>query len=125
MTQTTTPRILIVEDEEASQELLVSYFESENYTVFKASDAEEAEQILERQSVDLILLDITLPGKDGLTLTREIRSRSSVGIILVTQKCDDIDHIVGLELGADDYITKPYDPRELFARAKNLLDRMN
>ena len=71
-----------------------------------------------------MLLDINLPGKDGLTLTRELRSVSSVGIILVTSKDDEIDRIVGLELGADDYVTKPFNPRELLVRAKNLLWRV-
>lgn len=71
-----------------------------------------------------MLLDINLPGKDGLTLTRELRSVSSVGIILVTSKGDEIDRIVGLELGADDYVTKPFNPRELLVRAKNLLWRV-
>jgi two-component system torCAD operon response regulator TorR len=70
------------------------------------------------------LVDINLPGKDGLTLTREIRSRSDVGIILVTGKDEQIDRIVGLESGADDYVTKPFDPRELLSRVKNLLWRL-
>lgn len=119
-----TPRILIVEDEIASLNLLASYFEAENYQVHKATNSEEAEKILARNTIDVILLDINLPGKDGLALTREIRSKSDVGIILVTHKNDDIDRIVGLELGADDYVTKPYNTRELFARVKNLMQRV-
>lgn len=118
------PRILIVEDEVASLNLLASYFEGENYVVHKAKDGDVAEKILAKNTIDVVLLDIKLPGKDGLALTREIRSKSSVGIILVTHKSDDIDRIVGLELGADDYVTKPYNTRELFARVKNLLQRV-
>jgi len=119
-----TPRILIVEDEVASLNLLASYFEKENYLVYKAGCGDEAEKLLKRHTVDVILLDINLPGKDGLALTREIRAQSDVGIVLVTHKDDDIDRIVGLELGADDYVTKPYNIRELFARVKNLLSRV-
>lgn len=119
-----TPRILIVEDEVASLNLLASYFEGENYQVFKAVDSDEAERILAHNTIDVILLDVNLPSKDGLALTREIRGKSDVGIILVTHKDDDIDRIVGLELGADDYVTKPYNTRELFARVKNLVQRV-
>ncbi|PIE37959.1 MAG: DNA-binding response regulator [Gammaproteobacteria bacterium] len=117
--------ILIVEDELASLNLLASYLEAENYMVYKARDGVQAEQILADKVIDVVLLDIRLPGKDGLSLTREIRSQSQVGIILVSQKKDDIDKIVGLEMGADDYITKPYNPRELLVRVKNLLIRLN
>ncbi len=124
MTDNQTPRILIVEDEVASLNLLASYFEKENYVVHKAVNGDEAEKIIQQHTVDVILMDINLPGKDGLSLTREIRNKSDVGIILVTHKDDDIDRIVGLELGADDYVTKPYNTRELFARVKNLLSRV-
>lgn len=118
------PAVLIVEDETASLNLLASYFEAENYTVYKAADSDAAEAILSAKVVDVVLLDIKIPGKDGLALTREIRSNSNTGIILVTQRKDDIDKIVGLEMGADDYVTKPYNPRELLVRVKNLLIRL-
>ena len=118
------PCVLIVEDEIASLNLLASYFEAENYTVYKAADSSTAESILSTKVIDVVLLDIKIPGKDGLALTREIRSNSDVGIILVTQRNDDIDKIVGLEMGADDYVTKPYNPRELLVRVKNLLLRL-
>lgn len=117
-------RILIVEDEPASLNLLASYFEAENYVVYKAKDGEVASKILATNTIDVVLLDIKLPGIDGLSLTRDIRAKSDVGIILVTHKSDDVDRIVGLELGADDYVTKPYNIRELFARVKNLLQRV-
>lgn len=118
------PHILIVEDDFASRSLLVSYFENEGYQV---SEIDHGDNLIGRvlsESVDLVLLDINLPGKDGLTLTRELRAQSRVGIILVTSKGDEIDRIVGLELGADDYVTKPFNPRELLVRAKNLLWRV-
>lgn len=116
--------VLIVEDEPASLNLLASYFTAENYIVYKASSSNQAEKLFSEKAIDIILMDIKIPGRTGLELTREFRSRSGVGIILVTQKNDDIDKIVGLELGADDYVTKPYNPRELTVRVRNLLERV-
>ncbi|GAA0783989.1 two-component system response regulator TorR [Marinobacterium sediminicola] len=123
----TTPadiHILIVEDDLASRSLLVSYFENAGYRVSETDNADHLAERIDQDAVDLVLLDISLPGKDGLTVTRELRANSAVGIILVTSKGDEIDRIVGLELGADDYVTKPFNPRELLVRAKNLLWRM-
>ncbi|WP_028469483.1 response regulator [Neptunomonas japonica] len=117
-------RILIVEDDFASRSLLSSYLEKEGYFVSETEQADNLCERVQQEQIDLVLLDINLPGKDGLTLTRELRSVSSVGIILVTSKGDEIDRIVGLELGADDYVTKPFNPRELLVRAKNLLWRV-
>ncbi|HRP77174.1 MAG TPA: response regulator [Rhodocyclaceae bacterium] len=119
------PHIMIVEDDIASRSLLVSYFRKEGYRISESGRADDLMQRVEREGIDLILLDINLPGKDGLTLTRELRAASRVGIILVTSKGDEIDRIVGLELGADDYVTKPFNPRELLVRAKNLLWRVS
>ncbi|MBP0048310.1 response regulator [Marinobacterium sp. AK62] len=116
--------ILIVEDDLASRSLLVSYFENEGYRVSETDQADDLLDRISQEGIDLILLDISLPGKDGLTVTRELRAQSRVGIILVTSKGDEIDRIVGLELGADDYVTKPFNPRELLVRAKNLLWRI-
>jgi len=121
----TSPHILIVEDDFASRSLLVSYFENEGYRVSETDHGDDLCHRVQEESVELVLLDINLPGKDGLTLTRELRAQSRVGIILVTSKGDEIDRIVGLELGADDYVTKPFNPRELLVRAKNLLWRVN
>ena len=117
-------RILIVEDDIASRSLLSSYLSKEGYLVSETEQADDLCERVQQENIDLVLLDINLPGKDGLTLTRELRSVSSVGIILVTSKGDEIDRIVGLELGADDYVTKPFNPRELLVRAKNLLWRV-
>ncbi len=117
--------ILIVEDDAASRALLVSYFSNEGYHVLEMEQADDLVRRVRDERVDLVLLDINLPGKDGLTVTRELRAESKIGIILVTSKGDEIDRIVGLELGADDYVTKPFNPRELLVRAKNLLWRVD
>ncbi|WP_027858208.1 response regulator [Marinobacterium jannaschii] len=117
-------KILVVDDELVTRQCLSSYFENEGYKVYCAETAEQAESILAREAIDLVLLDIRLPGKDGLTLTRELRVTTEVGIILVTGRQDDIDRLIGLECGADDYVTKPFNPREILARAKNLIRRV-
>ncbi len=116
--------ILIVEDDFASRSLLASYLEQAGYQVSETAQADDLAHQVVSEQIDLVLLDINLPGKDGLTLTRELRAVSKVGIILVTSSGDEIDRIVGLELGADDYVTKPFNPRELLVRAKNLLWRV-
>jgi DNA-binding response OmpR family regulator len=119
-----TPRVLIVDDDPLIRELLHAYLSQEGYEVHCAATAELADTFLASQTVDLVMLDIRLPGKDGLTLTRELRVRSEVGIILITGRNDEIDRIVGLECGADDYVIKPLNPRELVSRAKNLIRRV-
>jgi len=116
--------ILVVEDEPITREQLVSYFEEEGFRVSSTGSGDEVQQIVDDTDVVLVLLDIKLPGKDGLTLTREIRANSDIGIILVTSKQEQIDRILGLESGADDYVTKPFDPRELLSRARNLIRRV-
>jgi DNA-binding response OmpR family regulator len=103
-------RVLIVDDDPLIRDLLQAYLSQEGYTVHCAATAEQAEALLAEQPVELVMLDIRLPGKDGLTLTRELRVRSEVGIILITGRNDDIDRIVGLECGADDYVSKPLNP---------------
>ena len=117
-------KILVVDDDELTRQVLSSYFENEGYNVLCAATAEDAEELLTVESVDLILLDIRMPGKDGLTLTRELRVTSEIGIILVTGSQDEVDRLIGLECGADEYVTKPFNPREILARAKNLIRRV-
>jgi len=116
--------ILIVEDEPITREQLVSYFEDEGFRVSSTGSGDDVQRLVEETDIVLVLLDIRLPGKDGLTLTREIRAHSDIGIILVTSKQEQIDRILGLESGADDYVTKPFDPRELLSRARNLIRRV-
>ncbi len=117
--------ILVVEDEPITREQLVSYFEEEGFKVSSTGSGDEVLPMVQNGDVTLLLLDIKLPGKDGLTLTREIRTQSDLGIILVTSKQEQIDKILGLESGADDYVTKPFDPRELLSRARNLIRRVH
>lgn len=118
------PTLLVVDDDLVTQARLSAYFSQEGYTVLLAGDGEALWQALARTSVDLVLLDINLPGQDGLSLARDLRARNgAIGIILVTSRNDDVDKIVGLEVGADDYVTKPFNPRELLARVKSLLRR--
>lgn len=116
--------IVIVEDDVVTRRRLAAQLRQQMYRVSEAADAAAMEEILARDPADVLLVDINLEGKDGLTITRERRATSKVGIILLTSRTDQIDRIVGLELGADDYVTKPFDKRELFARIKNLAARV-
>ncbi len=117
--------VLVVDDEAVIRARLKGYFEREGYRVLEAGDGEQMWQQLTKQHVDLVMLDINLPGTDGLSLARQLRSHSDVGIILVTGRDETIDKIVGLEMGADDYVTKPFELRELLVRVKNLLWRIS
>ena len=115
--------IVVVEDDAVTRTKLAGYAEAAGHRVSEAEDGDGMWRILERDAADLILLDINLPREDGLDLTRKLRAQSRVGIILVTVRTDEVDRIVGLEIGADDYITKPFNPRELLARVKSVLRR--
>lgn len=117
------PQILIVEDELVTRNALKSIFEAEGYTVLEASDGNEMHQVLSDCDVDLVILDINLPGKNGLLLARELREKGQTGLMFLTGRDNEVDKILGLEIGADDYITKPFNPRELTIRARNLLNR--
>ncbi|MEZ9525621.1 two-component system response regulator TorR [Enterovibrio norvegicus] len=117
--------ILVVDDEVVTRTMVSGYFENQGYKVSQAADGKGLHNIMKEHHVDVVLLDINLPGADGLMLTRELRSQSDVGIILVTSRTDAIDRIVGLEMGADDYVTKPIELRELLVRVKNLLWRIS
>lgn len=116
-------RILIVDDDPQVGRLLSRYLEREGFTIQISHSANEMRAALKDFSADLLILDLGLPGDDGLTLTREIRRNSSVGIIILTGKDEPVDRVVGLELGADDYVTKPFDERELLARIRTVLRR--
>lgn len=118
-----TPHILIVEDEHVTRNTLKSIFESEGYTVFEANDGAEMHQMLSENPVHLVIMDINLPGKNGLLLARELREQGDMALMFLTGRDNEVDKILGLEIGADDYITKPFNPRELTIRARNLLTR--
>ncbi len=115
--------ILVVDDDEAIRELLQEHLSRVGYKVLTAFDGESMHSALNRTRVDLIVLDIMLPGDDGFTLCRQIREESRVPIIMLTASSDETDRVVGLELGADDYLAKPFSARELQARIKALLRR--
>ena len=117
------PHILIVDDERDIRDPLATYFERNGMRVSKAENAAAARQILAAQAIDIVLLDIMMPGEDGLALTSFIRATRSTPVILLTAKAEETDRIVGLEVGADDYVTKPFSPRELLARVKAVLRR--
>jgi len=117
------PHILLVDDEREIREPLASYLSRNGVRVTKAENAAAARQLLSAYAIDLVLLDIMMPGEDGLALTGFIRATTSVPIILLTAKTEEMDRVVGLEIGADDYVTKPFSPRELLARIKAVLRR--
>ncbi|MHB0802827.1 response regulator transcription factor [Bacillus thuringiensis] len=114
--------ILLVEDEEILREIMKDYLLNEGYHVFEAIDRKEALSIFEEHEVHLIILDIMLPELDGWTVCRRIRKKSNVPIIMLTARVDEDDTLLGFELGADDYVTKPYSPLILLARVKRLLE---
>ena len=116
-------QVLIVDDEPEIRTLLREYFELEGYRVSEAKDGAELRAHLEKHPVSLVTLDINLPGEDGFALAREIRAKRNVPIVMISGKQDPIDRIVGLELGADDYITKPFHLREVLARVRAVLRR--
>lgn len=117
------PRVLVVDDDREIRQLLTGFLKGHGYAVSAASDGRSLFDALSSQHVDIIILDVMLPGGDGLELCRSIRATSSVPIIMLTAKREETDRIVGLEMGADDYLSKPFNPRELLARIKAVLRR--
>jgi two-component system OmpR family response regulator len=117
------PHVLIVDDDREIRGLLAQYLEKHDFRTTAVPDGKEMRRVLDRTHIDLLVLDLMLPGDDGLTLCRELRSRSQLPIIMLTARGEDVDRIVGLELGADDYVAKPFNPRELLGRIKAVLRR--
>ena len=115
--------VLVVDDEPIVRDVVARYLGRDGYTVLEAGDGNAARALLEREQPELVVLDVMLPGSDGLELMRWIRARSDLPVILLTARGDESDRIVGLELGADDYVTKPFSPRELAARVRTVLRR--
>lgn len=119
------PHILIVEDEDVTRFNLRSLFEAEGYHVSEAVDEHSMDGALQTNTINLVIMDINLPGKNGLLLARELKKNPELGLIFLTGRDSDIDKILGLEIGADDYLTKPFNPRELTIRARNILSRLS
>ena len=119
----TAPAVLVVEDDPGLRVLIARALQQNGFAVFQASSGPEMWSTLEQRPVDLILLDVMLPGKNGIDLCREIRGRHDVPIIFVSARVDETDRVIGLELGADDYIPKPFGTRELIARVRAVLRR--
>jgi two-component system OmpR family response regulator len=115
--------VVPVEDDEDIRRLVRDLLAREGFAVEVADTAVALEQVLARKGPDLVILDLMLPGEDGLSICRRLRSRGGVAILMLTAKSDPVDRVVGLEMGADDYVTKPFDPRELLARVRALLRR--
>ena len=124
MTLMETPaHILIVDDDREISTLLAEYLEKNGYRTLTAGDGKAMWKALDEARIDLIVLDLNLPGDDGLTLCRNLRTRSSIPVIMLTARGEPLDRILGLEMGADDYLPKPFEPRELFARIRSVLRR--
>jgi len=120
----TNHHVLIVEDDAVTRSRVAAYLEKAGYQVSESEGGESVHRLLADTDIAVVLLDINLPGTDGLAIAKELSEKTDVGIILVSARDDEIDRIVGLEIGADDYVTKPFNPRELVARVKNLIRRI-
>jgi len=118
-------KVLLVDDDKKLRKLVTEYLEGYGFQVMTLSDGFLALEIIHKESPDIVILDIMLPGKDGLDVLKEIRAESSVPVIMLTARGEDADRIVGLELGADDYLPKPFNPRELLARMKAVIRRIS
>ena len=116
-------RILIVDDDPEIRQLLVDYLLRQGFEAVPARNGREMWQALERHAIDLVVLDLMLPDADGLALCRDLRARSALPVLMLTARGEEADRIVGIEMGADDYLTKPFSPRELVARIKGILRR--
>lgn len=117
------PTILIVDDDREIRTLLADYLESHAYASHMAADGQAMWSILDKHKIDLLVLDLNLPGEDGLSLCRSLRAKSNLPVIMLTARGEPLDRILGLEMGADDYLPKPFEPRELLARIRSVLRR--
>lgn len=115
--------LLIVDDDKEIRNLLTDYLEQADYRVTAVGDGKAMRRALESNRIDLVILDLMLPGEDGLTLCRELRGKTNLPVLMLTARGDEVDRIIGLEMGADDYLAKPFNPRELLARIKSVVRR--
>src|SRR6476659_5185810 len=116
-------RVLVADDESRIRDLVRSYLEAEGFEVETAANGVEALDVARERHPDLVLLDVMMPGIDGIEVLRRLRTESDVYVIMLTARADEVDTLVGLSVGADDYVTKPFSPRELVARIKTVLRR--
>lgn len=119
----TQTHLLVVDDDREIRSLVGEYLKKNGYRVSLAADGRQMRTVLEESRIDLVVLDLMLPGEDGLSLCRELRSRSNMPVLMLTAKGDPFDRVIGLEMGADDYLAKPFEPRELLARIRSVLRR--
>ena len=117
------PHILVIDDDPDIRQLVVEYLGKNDMRVSAGSSGKEMFEVFDREAIDLVLLDLKLPGEDGMQLARQLRERATVPIVLLTGRNEEADRVMGLELGADDYVTKPFSPRELLARLRAVLRR--
>ncbi|MCF8150685.1 MAG: response regulator [Burkholderiaceae bacterium] len=115
--------LLVVDDDREIRKLLTEYLEQAGYRVSAVADGKAMRRMFDAHRVDLVVLDLMLPGEDGLTLCRDLRARSNLPVLMLTARGTEVDRIIGLEMGADDYLAKPFNPRELLARIKSILRR--
>ncbi len=123
MTLPAAPHILVIDDDPAIRELIHEYLCNNDMRVSVGGSGREMFEAIEREAIDLVLLDLRLPGEDGMQLARALRERATIPIVLLTGRSEEADRVMGLELGADDYVTKPFSPRELLARVRAVLRR--
>jgi DNA-binding response OmpR family regulator len=123
MNTATAPHILIIDDDTSVRDMVVQYLAKNDMRVTAGASGREMFEVIDREAVDLVLLDLKLPGEDGMQLARTLRERATVPIVLLTGRNEEADRVMGLELGADDYVTKPFSPRELLARVRAVLRR--
>jgi DNA-binding response OmpR family regulator len=123
MVTATTSHVLVVDDDVSTCDLVSEYLEQNDFRVSAVHTGEQMLEVIGREAIDLLLLDLRLPGEDGLRLARTVRESSRIPIVILTGRLDEADRVMGLELGADDYVTKPFSPRELLARIRAVLRR--
>lgn len=117
------PKVLVIDDEENVCELITLYFEKSGFDVICSGDGVEGMEMIKTEKPDMVILDLMLPGMDGLDVCKETRRTSNIPLIMLSARVDEVDRVLGLEIGADDYVTKPFSPRELLARVKAVLRR--
>ncbi|MBL8481331.1 MAG: response regulator [Rhodocyclaceae bacterium] len=119
------PHILVLDDDPAIRQLVCDYLGDNELRATAVARGAELHEVLQRETIDLVVLDLRLPGEDGLQIARKLREQSAIPILILTGRADEADRVMGLELGADDYLTKPFSPRELLARVRALLRRVS